>query len=324
MAKLWDNPRPQGYWPGTPTQWREPSVDDCTWYATEFLFEAASETHLSMHPVRDIRANSTDTDGGTPLAVALRDTAAIWPDDEGVTYEYIFANRQQITNALASGAGILWGGDYERLPPHYRRWTNNDVFNHAMASLTLDIGATGTERTFLYDPLGGGPEREPYDGEWIKIHDILDFNWGDGGYPVGIVKNKGDYTMQKLNLPFSQKANRAVGLRRGAAARSAPMHGSDVVRRFWTESKRYPFLAKFRNGWFLVLWKGDENDWDFGYVHKDDIKVNEWVGVPPVDDTDVAALKLANKALASDNAALNNRMDTALIQADKVVQTLSE
>ena len=275
---MWDNPRPKGYWPNTPSQWREPSVDDCTWYATEFLFEAASETHRSVHPVLGLRNDSIDKVGGTTLPVALSETMRLWPTSERVTYSYGSYTRDEIVAALLSGAGILWGGDYEKLPNHYRRWTNNDVFNHAMASLTLE----DEDRTFLYDPLGGGPTRQPYDGEWITIDALLDFNWNAGykQYSVGIVENLGEEPMRYLHLPMSSEADRVVGIRRGGAARVAPRITAAVKRKFWNEEKRWGFLGLFSGGWFLVLWEQD-GEWDFGYVHREDIIANESVQVEP-------------------------------------------
>ncbi len=321
MTILWDNPRPDGYWPGTPTQWREPSVDDCTWYATEFLFERASSTHLSMHPTREIREHSSDKVGGTPLAVALRDTLRLWPTSEQVTYRYGAYSGRYISEALRHGAGILWGGDYEQLPKHYRRWTNNDNFDHAFASLTLNKSPGGEDRTFLYDPLGGGPQREFYDGEWITLEALFKFNWQANAstYYVGIVENKGKYRMQSLHLPITEEPDRVVTVRRGGAARAAPRYTADPVRKFWNEDKRWRLLGKVTGGWHIVLWKVGDNHWEYGYVFKDDILTNEGVVIagPVESDPDEseaiaelhARLQTANKsiiALKDDKLALIN------------------
>lgn len=317
MTALWDDPRPKGYWPGTPTQWREPTIDDCAWYAVEFLFEKASNTHLSLHPVLDIRAYSSDKVGGTPNTVALRDTLRLWPASEDVTYRYNGYNRADIVDALRHGAGILWGGDYENLPVHYRRWTNNDVFAHAMASLTLDVNKAGKERTFLYDPLGGGPTKQPYDGEWITIDALLDFSWNSGKlYPIGIVENEGE-TVKYLHLGKGQKPDREVGVRRGGVARAAPRFSAGTVRKFWNADKRWPFLAKFKDGWFLVLWDQGENNWEFGYVHKDDIIANEGVVVETTTDPTIDELMRAITALKDDKQTL---VDANYVQSQLLTQ----
>lgn len=279
-----DSPRPEGYWPGTPSQWREATVDDCTWYATEFLFEAAGRTHHSMHPVRELRALSSDKVGGTPLTVAIGDTLRIWPASENVGAVYGTFSRLDIVRALSTGAGILWGGDYVKLPPHYRRWTNHDEFSHAMASLTFD---KETQQTFLYDPLGGGPTKLPYDGEWIGIDDLLAFNWSNGqlGYYVGIVQNKGDGVMRFLHLPTSQRPNKTVALKHGASAFAEPRATGEPVRRFFNENKQWPYLGKGWSGWYIVLWNDGEtgDTWDFGFVPSTEVLEVVNVPIPPVE-----------------------------------------
>lgn len=285
MASLRDSPRPDVYWPNTPSQWREPSVDDCTWYATEFAFQAASENHLNMHPVKDLRNKSTDTEGGTPVDVALRDTFKLWPIRENVGYRYGAFNFATIRRSLRDGSTIVVGGDYEKLPLHYRRWTNNDTFNHAMAARDLRKNKAGEWLTFLYDPLGGGPAREPYDGEWIKLDDLLTFTWNASSrtWWLGIVYNRSEIPMKYLNLPAQYKPDRFARLKRGAPVRSEPRATSEVVRKFWNENTRRPILYAVDGGWVCVLWK-DDKEWQWGYADPDDVIAKGGWPVPPIDD----------------------------------------
>jgi hypothetical protein len=170
-----------------------------------------------------------------------------------------------------------------------------------MSSLTLDEN----ERTFLYDPLGGGPERLPYDGEWISLDALLEFNWkSNGKYYVAIVENEGNYNLRYLHLPVHQEADKVVTVRRGGAARVEPRITSSTVRRFWNENKRRPFLAKFAGGWYLVLWSSGE-EWEWGYVYKDDILSVESVEVEPPqppceEETDLEARLATIEASANE------------------------
>lgn len=272
-----------------------------------------------MHPVQALREKSTDTEGGTELQVALRDTLKLWPTNERVTYRYGLFTRQYIASALRRGAGVLYGGDYEKLPLHYRRWTNNDVFNHAAASLTLDIKPNGVERTFWYDPLGGGPQRAPYDGEWITLDAVLDFNWSyNGRYYVGIVENLGDVPVKYLHLGLEQEPDKVVYLERGATARVSPRTTADQRRRFWNETKARPFLARFSGGWLLVLWDdGEGNTWDFGYVHRDEALRIETVEPGGEGGEGCDALRAALEQA-------EGQLDAGLIAATNTVEVLSK
>lgn len=317
MTTLWDNPRPKGYWPGTPSQWREPTVDDCTWYATEFGFEAASETHLSMHPVKDLRNFSSDTVGGTPLSVALRETARLWPAKERVHSEYGAYSRRFIMDALSAGAVLVYGGDYEVLPPHYRRWTYNDYFDHAVASKTLDRTDLGTFRTFMYDPLGGGRYYEPYDGEWITIDGLLKYCWQSGDkYWVSIIENKGAEPMKSLNINPNQMADKEVRVRNTTVVRAQPRITGDRTRRIYSNTKWWPVVGRVAGGWRLIAWKNELGHVEWGYINPDDILEyrNE-----PFTDTDNDALLNENLTLASENAAL----ETELGKYKGVVESIS-
>jgi hypothetical protein len=302
MTELWDKPRPQGYWPGTPNQFREATVDDCTWYATEFGFEAASQTHRSVHPVRELRNFSTDTVGGTPVAVAIRDTQNLWLDRERVVSTYGTRTKEQIITLLKRGAVLVYGGDYEKLPQHYRRWTNNDFFNHALATKTYDESA---DRTFMYDPLGGGPTFQPYDGEWISLNNVLDYCWQAGGttYWVGVIENRGDEPMKSVNLNPNQPTDREVRVGKNTVVRVAPRTTSEAVRTVYSAQKWLPFIGRAPGGWRLIGWNLDESGKNIGYVHFDDIEEVRNV-TPLVTGTDVEALKLANEALRDERSQL--------------------
>ena len=254
---LRDKPRPSVYWPNTPSQWTQSSVDDCTWYAVEFAFEAASNTHLSMHPVEDIRVGSSDTVGGTPIAVALWDTYKMWPKKEDAKYQYGSFSHETIEQALRDGKTIVWGGDYEKLPAHYRKWTNNDTFDHAMSSRDYRVHR-GAKQTFLYDPLGGGPQREPYDGEWIALNALYKFNWGRAGTHeyVGIVYNdRADAqtgTDKMIKGDFTRTSERYVKLPIGVQVYDAP-EGKKI--RQVRHEKRYHYFGFVGGGWWAIgIW----------------------------------------------------------------------
>lgn len=309
MAKLRDDPRPDGYWPNTPSQWREPSVDDCTWYATEFAFEAASKTHLSMHPVKDLRNKSSDTSGGTPVRLALSETYRLWPKSEGVTYKYGATGKTEIRRALQDGKTIVYGGDYEKLPVHYRRWTGVDTFNHAMASRDFRV-SNGIEQTFLYDPLGGGPTREPYDGEWIPLDAVLKFNWGDrGGVEyVGIVQGTGA-TDRMIKGQVERTSNKYIDLPKGAKIYDAP--SGKVVRKLGA-AKRWDYFGFTSGGWWAVEGWVD-NDIVVAYVKNDEsYDRGEWPIEPETPDT-TPELEQRIEELESALASIDEIADTALV-----------
>jgi len=301
---LRDQPRPEGYWPGTPSQWREATIDDCAWYATEAAFEAASETHRSVHPVKGLRAFSSDTEGGTPISVAIRDTQRLWPASERVVSEYGAYERAYLVRLLKEGAMLVVGGYYANLPTHYRRWTNNDNFAHALACKfyrRLD----GVEYTFLYDPLGGGPTRQPYDGEWITLDALLNwFTWGTGTKKyAGIVQNRGDDPVQRLYVSPTRPADREVRVARGVTVRKAPRTTSAEVRRVWSEERWFPLVATASNGWRLIAWDLDVDNTNIGYIHTGDI-IETRQAPPPTNVVDKDAYELAIKTLTAQNQSL--------------------
>jgi hypothetical protein len=302
---LRDTPRPDGYWPGTPSQWEEPTVDDCTWYAVEFGFEAASETHRSVHPVQGLRQFSSDTVGGTPIHVAIREANRLWPTSERVHAEYGSYDRADIERFLKAGATIIWGGDYEKLPPHYRKWTNNDVFDHAMASRGFRSFNGG--QTFLYDPLGGGPLRLRYDGEWISIDALLTFNWhaGTSRYWLGVIENEGDEPLRTINVFPNHPADKEVRVRNATAVRAQPRETGERTRGFYNEDKWWPLLGNGGGGFKLIGWNLDQSNRNIGYVHTDDIIETRAVTLTEVDSD---ALKLANAALRTENTNLQNQL----------------
>lgn len=283
----------QGYWPGTPNQWREATVDDCTWYATEFAFEAASDPPYSVSPTL-LRSRSTDTVGGTPISVALRDVADQWPPGFGVHYIYAAFNKDDIKRALLTGATVVAGGDYENLPLYYRRWTNNDTFAHAIAHRFLLEG----NQTAMYDPLGGGPTRQPYDGEWIPfwaLYSYSGFTWRNGEFFwVGIVDNtRKEYDVKELTL-FADAANKVVRVKRGTPVHERPTVVSPIARKIWSESATWDTVARGPWGWRLIRWQTDAGEWLWGWVAKSDILSFGAVERPdpePEPPTDTAELE---------------------------------
>lgn len=279
--------RPSGYFPNTPNQFREPTVDDCTWYAMELAFERASETHLSMHPVKALRNHSSDTTGGTQIPVALRETLRLWPREQNVIGGYGLFTLPQIKEAANKGATIVTGGDYEKLPAHIRRWTNNDFFNHAMANWGNKRG-----KTWLYDPLGGGPTFKPYSGEWISWKALFNrtsgYNWSVGNrYYVAIIANSGrSREMINVHVPRNNPTTKELQIKRGRTIRKAPSPLAQKVQTVSNANKWWPFLGRSRNGYLVVLFPANQNSWELGYVHRSDIKAkrNTPIATQPVQE----------------------------------------
>jgi len=313
MTELWDNPRPDGYWPGTPSQWREATVDDCTWYATEFAFEAASETHRSVHPVKGLREYSTDTSGGTPVSVAIRDTSKLWPRTERVHAVYGQFHRDYLERCLQQGAVLVLGGDYEKLPVHYRKWTINDKFDHAVACKTYRLKPqTDIEQTFLYDPLGGGSTLQPYDGEWITLDALLDnYTWAasSGRIWAGIVMNKGDEPMRSVNLFSQQATDKEVRCRSNTEVRVEPRIDGRRTRTIWGSKNWFSLIGTAANGWRLIGWNLDADRSNIGYIHKDDIA--ETRTVEPAQSVDSTGFAKRVVELEKDNAALVLQVELA-------------
>lgn len=299
---LRDTPPPPGYWPPTPNQFREPSVDDCTWYAGEFAWQAGSKTHHSMHPVNELRASSTDKVGGTPISVMMRDTSNIWPAQEHVGWSYGAYTAEHLKNALRGGAVLVVGGNYDNLPLHYRRWTTNDSFAHAIAlKFLLDDG-----RTRMYDPLGGGPARATYDGEWIDFPAIFKptvggFCWKDGSgrFLVGIVQNlDGDESMNNLFLPPANPTTKQVRLKEGTEGYAKPSITSKRSKIFWTSTIWRWHLGNTGDGWAAIAVQSDQDnlpDWYTVYVLKNDIIESRLIEADPTPD--VEAYKKAIQTL---------------------------
>ena len=324
---LRDKPRPSIYWPNTPSQWREPTVDDCTWYAVEFGFQAASKDHLSMHPVNDLRNHSSDTIGGTPVPVALREVYRLWPKDQGAEYRYGLFSRTEIRRMLKDGKTIIWGGDYEKLPKHYRRWTYNDTFDHAMASRDFRTNGLGTDVTFLYDPLGGGPQRDFYDGEWISLDALLDFSWGANGKEyVGVVygtaqpKDNGGDEMIKGNV--ERQSNKWVEIPKGVWVWDSP--DGEVVRETGT-ARRYDYFGYTKGHWAIGIFVA--GDPVIAYVKKNDNWARgQWPEEPVVNPPDVDRQQLLDRIVELDaelaaERQLSADLNTALMDIETIVET---
>lgn len=311
MAELRDKPRPTVYWPNTPTQWRESSVDDCTWYATEFAFEAASVNHLNMHPVKDLRNKSSDTSGGTPLLTALSETYRLWPKSEMAQYRYGAESRTAIRRALKDGSTIVYGGDYANLPVHYRRWTNSDTFAHAMASRDYRE-VDGVGYTFLYDPLGGGPTREPYNGEWIPLSALLKFNWDNGAdrYYVGTVYGYGGKD-RMIKGVIERTSSKYVELPAGVKVYDSP---DGKVIRTVKVPKRYDYFGYVGPWWAIEIWYKEGPV--IAYIEKNEtFERGAWPTDPPVEPPvipDVTALEARIEELESALLAISGISDEAL------------
>lgn len=328
MATLRDKPRPSVYWPNTPSQWREPTVDDCTWYAVEFAFQAASDNHVSMHPVNDLRNHSIDRTGGTQVRVALSEVDRLWPKGENVGWKYGVFSKTEIRRRLKDGATIVWGGDYEKLPQHYRRWTVNDYFNHAMASRDFRINPqSGKAQTFLYDPLGGGPQRDFYDGEWINLEALYRFNWNNE--EVGIVYNIGRKTDKMIRGPIERTSSKWVHLPAGVRVFDAP--GGQVVRTVGN-AKRYDYFGYSNGFWAIEIFVQGEPV--IAYVKKNqNFERGNWPEPEPVNPPDedrqqlldrISALEISlaaetNRALEAETR--NAELEGALVDIETIVET---
>ena len=283
MATLRDNPpfSDFGWWPNTPSQWREPTVDDCTWYAGEFAFQAADIKHRNYHPVNDIRNKSADTKGGTTVQYMTSFMYDFWPRDARLHAYYGSFGENRIIDMLEKGATFIVGGDYEKLPVHYRRWTNNDLFDHAVAIRFYDADR---ERTAMYDPLGGGVARQPYDGEWISLEALLRGYWwrGGSGWVAGVV---GPYREEPIVKSFvrPEEASRELRSKARSYVYEGPSTLSPLERRIWSDQNWWPVIGRAAGGWFLILWRDKEsNEMRHGYIHRDDVLEQREVEQPPV------------------------------------------
>lgn len=324
-----------GYWPNTPSQWREPTVDDCTWYAGEFAFQAADSLHRNYHPVNDIRNQSTDRDGGTPVDVMLRDTKQFWPKDAGLGYEYAAWKKRDIVRALNTGATVVTGGDYEKLPLHYRRWTNNDYFNHAMAHRFARKNKVGKWLTALYDPLGGGPTREPYDGEWI----LLDALYGDedeytwrksaGRYWVGVVDNYHGKDQMKRVFFDKQDTQRECQVFTGSPVYAEPTTIAPKLKVLMDDQKWYGLIGRVNPDWFAVFsWNKELNDHEVGYLAAQDVKTLRRAEPQQYASDDeheliISTLQMENNELRSRAKTAESKVEGALPLLNSLVDTLS-
>jgi hypothetical protein len=265
-----------------------------------------------MHPVKDLREHSSDTVGGTPIDVALWETKRLWPKDQHADFEYSPYPLYMLVRALHDGGTLVLGGNYQNLPPHYRRWTNNDNFAHALAVRALSEDSTPLS-TFLYDPLGGGSTLQPYDGEWISINAILnEFTWKNrfGNIWAGIVANRRAPTMKKLHLYPPAKTDREVRLEVGTNGYQSTSILSPSIKQFNNSDKWRQTLGLLEGGWYAVLlYVGEDRPYSVVYVRKEGVLQMRETEKTKVD-TD--ALVLANRALQTMNENLNEKIDSAV------------
>ena len=263
-----------------------------------------------MHPVKELRAYSSDRVGGTPVQVALRDTARLWPASEEVGWRYGGFPLSTIERALRGGAVVVVGGDYEELPLHYRRWTYNDKFDHAVAiKFLLHDG-----RTRMYDPLGGGRNFEPYDGEWIALdrmfggYDQYAWHKSNDTFYVGIVQNRERGAPMKLHFNKEFPSNHRARFKDKTPVFKRPNLLQAAERFFWKEENWHWLMGKTANNWHIVAYKGTlSGEWKIGYVQgndKVDEEVRPWPDTDEVTDADYNTLIEANKQLITSNQAL--------------------
>jgi hypothetical protein len=266
--------------------------------------------------------------GGTPVAVALRDTGEFWPDRENVSWEYSAYSKFELERALRSGAVLVVGGDYESLPFHYRRWTNNDNFDHAIALKFL----TPVNTTKMYDPLGGGPTNQPYDGEWIDFDAIFNpsgFCWRgvDEKYMCGIVQNteEGETSMDTMYLDQDTPATRMMRVKDKTKVYDKPTVTSDMVKTFWN-ADTWRWLAGTAPGWKMTLYKNvSDTEWQAGYVQAEEVL--EVKDAPVEIDPDVARIKELETTLTSLAVTLGQEsdlLDEAEEKLDRIASIVGE
>lgn len=276
-----------------------------------------------MHPVLELRNKSIDTVGGTDPHVMMKEMERLWPKGQHVGWRYGTWTVRELKRALAGGASILIGGDYEKLPHHYRRWTNNDNFNHEMMVKTIETRVGGVDTTFLYDPLGGGPQRDPYDGEWIAFDQLFGpdkFTWrAAGGFVAGIVQNKEFNAMRTV---FA-KATREVRVKMGTPVYKRPTSAIAHHKKLWRSENWRPNYGITYNGWRLIEYKVEDEVF-YGYINKLDIIESRTVQDDPriTATVDCTALIEENAALEADNAdltAANNNLTATITAVQDVV-----
>jgi hypothetical protein len=167
------------------------------------------------------------------------------------------------------------------------------------------------QRTFLYDPLGGGPTYQPYDGEWITFNALFNrYAWKNrrGNIYAGIVENEGDIRMNRVFLHPTRPTDKAVRIEVGTVVRRDPRITSEEVRRIWSAGSWHPLVGAARHGWRLIAWNLEASESNIGYVHLNDIIETKSITLPPSTPVDVDndMLRNAIQALKDDKATLKN------------------
>jgi hypothetical protein len=324
-----DTPPPDlAYKTKTKNQFNAKTVDDCVWYAVNDAYEYVTRgVHQVASPEAFRRASSGTISGPSKLSDVLSAFAKRFPF--GVNYDQspVSAswNREACITALTRGACLVFVGDYEKLPKYYRRWTNNDIFDHAVNAKTfrrdvkLYTGSMGS--TWFYDPLGGGTNDREYEGEWIAIESLTDeFAWKIGSnIAVAFIDT---YTEEDMfTVSKGQTTTRIARVKAGTKLMKMPEASSGVAKTLKNE-QNLPLLGVVNSKWSIVISDIPNLNAPKGvYVHQTDILKIESIPAPATDEQlvqeNVALLK-ENDQLSAKNVELQARVDKANAHLGKI------
>lgn len=286
-----DTPKPDlKYKTKTLNQFQAKTVDDCVWYAVNDTYEYVTEGKVHVKDPEEFRKESTGSASGpSKLSIVLAKFSARFPDAVSFTQSPGQGfTKDQAVAALEQGAGLVVLGDYENLPVYYRRWTNNDKFDHAVGARLFNPdhklfkGSRGS--TWMYDPLGGGHNNNPYDGEWIAVEWLFDdFAWRTGTrVSIAVIDEFTEETM--ISVDKDQTAPRTATIKAGTEVRKDPDAASPVATKFKNQTD-VPYIGTTRDGWHAILTKVDNLlALKVAYVYKTAIKTIKDVPATPTDD----------------------------------------
>lgn len=327
MADLRDSPLPSGYRPNTPNQFREKTVDDCTWFAMEYAYERASLGQLKANPVDVRRTVDPDLTGPTRMSDAFEAFDRYYKRSRLVRhYQSPLTPRDfdEALNLLRMDATLVVIGDYEELPFHYRRWTYNDKFDHAIAihdfRPDIKFGARSVGSTYMYDPLGGGRTFEPYDGEWIPVEGVLrSFVWTTGtSISIGVLSPAKEE--QLINSTLPPVLRRLAKLKAGTHVLSEPTAAATTITKLDGETDLGLVGAVRGTDWRAVQVMRKIGN-VVGYVHSTNVLS---VGLNPLyTPTQGETLELV-ATLEKANADLNQRLATIAAASSRIKDANTE
>lgn len=317
-----DTPKPElDYITKTMNQFQARTVDDCVWYATNEATERVTRGAAYVKDPEAFRKQSTGTISGPSKLSVVSDA---FLDKFPGTFDFIQSpiderlTKDQAIARLVAGATIVVLGDYEKLPKYYRRWTNNDRFDHATTTTLFNPdhklykGSQGS--TWFYDPLGGGPSNKAYRGEWIDVESVFDdFAWHTGtAISIGVFDQYTEEIM--ITVHRDQTAPRLVTIKAGTEVMKEPSAASKGATKFKNQVV-VPYVGHPNADWHAILTKVDNAvALKIAYVHKSRVTKVEEAPVVPTDPqlkAENEALKKQVLDLGNANKVLQGRVDTA-------------